>query len=177
MKSFTLALAAVATAVKVQGPTEEDACACLPSSGATIYFPTSCVDDAYTLYHDEDGNEIEYPWDYGVGQCAAHDEGLEGFGCDGEDASGFCAEPWCYVSEECAEFDDVTASDVVEGAFYSYKTCGGDGDAQSAADIAAAEAEAKIGGVLRGRGDPRPTGRVCSGMYTLPTALHCTALH
>ena len=131
---FTLALAAYASASRLRAmhnTPEQDACECVSSSGATVYFETLDPESGYTLYTDEDGNEIQYPWDYGVGQCAAWDEGLEGFGCDGDDAPGYCGEPWCYVSEDCALFDDVTASAVVDGQFYSYQTCGGDGDAEA----------------------------------------------
>ena len=117
-------------------------CACVQSSGATVYFPTSSIDDAYTLFTDEDGNENQYPWNYGVGQCAAHDEGLTGFGCDdNENAPGYCAQQWCYVSEECTA-EDVASSGVVDGAFFSYNACGGDGEALSASEQAAVDAEA-----------------------------------
>ena len=117
-------------------------CACVQSSGATVYFPTSSIDDAYTLFTDEDGNENQYPWNYGVGQCAAHDEGLTGFGCDDdENAPGYCAQQWCYVSEECTA-EDVASSGVVDGAFFSYNACGGDGEALSASEQAAVDAEA-----------------------------------
>ena len=63
MKSaLTLALAAVATAVRVQYDTpEEAACRCVESSGAAVYFPDGSLDGAYTLYTDEEGNEFKYP--------------------------------------------------------------------------------------------------------------------
>ena len=126
--AFTLALATAATAIRVQHDTpEQAACQCLDSSGASVYFPTGDVADAYII--GEFDGETQYPWNYGVGECAAWDEGLFGFECDTDAAPGYCTEPWCYVSEECALFEDVTASDVVEGAFYSYNACGGDGDA------------------------------------------------
>jgi hypothetical protein len=42
------------------------------------------------------------PADYGFGGCAAHDDGLATTGC-GDNFSSFCLEPWCYVTEECAD--------------------------------------------------------------------------
>ena len=58
-------------------------------------------------------------------------------------APGFCSESWCYVSEECVEFDDVEESTVIDGAFYSYEACGGDSDALSPAEAEAAAAAAE----------------------------------
>ena len=133
MKFTALMMAAVAEAVQVAHETpEEAACKCLTTTGSQIYFPTSNFDDAYQLVDTPLGDGIQYPWNYGVGQCDAHDEGLFGYGCadaDGNiaaDAPVWCAESWCYISDECSLYDDTIESSIFDGFIYSYNKCGGD---------------------------------------------------
>ena len=38
----------------------------------------------------------------------------------------WCAEPWCYISDECTLYDDQIESSIFDGFVYSYNKCGGD---------------------------------------------------
>jgi hypothetical protein len=38
----------------------------------------------------------------------------------------WCAESWCYISEECSLYDDKIESTIFDGFVYSYNKCGGD---------------------------------------------------
>ena len=134
MKFTALMMAAVADAIKVAHETpEEAACKCLMTTGSTIYFPTPhSYDDAYQLVDTPLGDDIQFPWNYGVAVCDAYDEELFGFGCADEDgniaadADPSCAEPWCYISNECTLYDDKIESSIFDGFVYSYNKCGGD---------------------------------------------------
>jgi hypothetical protein len=65
----------------------------------------------------------QLPLDYGRGGCAAHDESHGIYDCKVNEA-GECAN-WCYVAEDCAA-EDVIASTIIPGNFYSYLNCGND---------------------------------------------------
>ena len=52
-----------------------------------------------------------------------HDEGLVATECD-MNQSDYCMLSWCYVDEGCVGADDVTASTIIPGKFYSYANCG-----------------------------------------------------
>lgn len=130
MKFSALMLATAANAIKV-AHTSQDACKCLTTTPSSII---PYLDGSGTYYQlvEIDGESIEYPTDYGIDQCAAHDEFLYGFGCadeDGhilDDAPVYCAEPWCYVSPECSLYDDLAESSIYVGFVLSYNKCGGD---------------------------------------------------
>ena len=45
-------------------------------------------------------NNGNLPHDYGNGECAAHDDGLDLTDCD-VNQNAYCTALWCYVSEDC----------------------------------------------------------------------------
>ena len=103
-------------------PAEEEesevgVCECLLTHDQDIFFP---IDGEPYIAFTLDGEEYEYPPNYGAGICAAWDSGLEPSCAD--DGADFCGDSWCYVADDC-EASDVTASTYFEGLSYSYRTC------------------------------------------------------
>ena len=72
---------------------------------------------------------------YGSGGCLQHDlihdEDCQG-GLNGTVVPRHCPQPWCYVDRDACKRDseeEIRASDMFPGLFYSYSTCGGSSDA------------------------------------------------
>ena len=151
MKTFALAFAAtLANAALLTHETpEQAACRCLDViPDLTVYEPTTNMDDDFVVVVFN-GMEVQYPGNYGTGICMAWDAMLFGAGCadmEGtvlDDAPGYCAEPWCYVGNDCTLFDDVTVSSYFPQVSYSYGACGGDANAPPPAPVVP-EPEAEV---------------------------------
>ncbi len=84
-----------------------------------------------------------YPPSYGI-FCDAHDIDLVGDGCaDAEgmplaDAPAFCAQEWCYVSNDC-ELADTAVANLNPDVSYSYMNCGGEDTFSADNNVAAAD--------------------------------------
>uniref|UniRef100_A0A7S1B4E0 PLD phosphodiesterase domain-containing protein n=1 Tax=Corethron hystrix TaxID=216773 RepID=A0A7S1B4E0_9STRA len=82
-----------------------------------------------------DGTDYDYPPEYGLGSCTAHDKNLIP-NCNGKNAPSWCSDGWCYVDpENCHErisrsvggeyvWTDFEGSELP----YSYGTCGNTND-------------------------------------------------
>ena len=104
-------------------PFEED-CSCLTESGIDV--KVGLDGSPVIIYTDADGVEHEYPGNYGLTECMAWDMGLPPT-CDGEDAEAFCADSWCYVSNETCKTGVIESTYFPDaGLFYSYDTCTAD---------------------------------------------------
>ena len=87
-----------------------------------------------------DANKNCYRSHYGVGEGRAWDMTCNpSCALGASDRAGWCDEPWCYVNAtECRRKKTgktVKETDIIFGgegrAFYSYKTCGGNGESWS----------------------------------------------
>ena len=67
----TLTLATAASAINLMTGDEVDPCACVDSHGLETFFLTADPNDGFIIYTAADGNDYEYPWNCGIGQCAA----------------------------------------------------------------------------------------------------------
>jgi len=135
-----------ATADDSEASGELGVCECLDSHGQSVEFP---VDGEPFVTYTVDGEDFEYPANYGSGVCAAWDSGLEPYCAD--DSETYCAAQWCFVSSEC-EASDTTVSNLNAEIAYSYATCGDMADFPDVGEVAdeeeteeEAEVEFKIG--------------------------------
>jgi len=107
-------------------PEPEEDCSCLISSGISPIF--SPDGDVFIEFEGE-GETFQWAPNYGLTECAAHDEENAPFCADEEgtplvDAPEYCSQQWCYVNAEtCTK--GVVASSYFEEAnlSYSYEVC------------------------------------------------------
>ena len=116
-------------------------CPCIQANPIkkVMRFGQECI-----LYTDSDGNEHQYPSDYGTKECRPWDSMMppscaDSLGRAKADAPSWCQSRWCYVNKDVCDQDDVKRTfyfgDEKE-LWFSYKACGEKQDLFTAARCA-----------------------------------------
>jgi hypothetical protein len=107
-------------------PPPED-CSCIDVQMMQVYFDGDAM--GYIKYIDPEGEEFEYPPNYGLTQCSAHDAMLEPTCADPDgfpflDAPSWCADAWCFVNAETCTNGVIPSTYFPDDNLsYSYDVC------------------------------------------------------
>ena len=150
-------------------PDLEGACDCVTQN---YQIPTYDAAGVGTfVFVDPDGNEWDYPAEYGTGECRNWCNGL-GPNCDDPDnLSNICTMAWCYVDPNTcttADLPDLMTSSIDDRLSWSFANCGASSEGSSTtnggatgsggSETGAGGSETGAGGDGTGSGDAAATG-------------------